>query len=52
MFFDEPRICMGLNPNHTRVIHQTKADEEQRFRGITEKRHSVAEVEVTGSHSD
>ena len=47
MFFDEPRICMGLNPHHTRVIHQSKADEEQRFRGITEKRLSISEIENT-----
>ncbi|GME53024.1 putative sugar transporter stl1 protein [Neofusicoccum parvum] len=32
MFFDEPRICMGLNPNHRRVIRSTAADEEQRYK--------------------
>ena len=42
---------MGLNPNHCRVIHQKRADEEQRFRAITEKRHSVAEIEKA-DHSD
>ena len=42
---------MGLNPNHTRVIHHSAADEEQRFRAITEKRHSVAQVEKVDSHS-
>lgn len=36
---------MGLNRNHRRVIHQKRADEEQRFWATTEKRHSVAEVE-------
>lgn len=45
MFMTEPRICMGLNPNHTRVVHQSRADEEQRFRGITGKRASISEVE-------
>ncbi|ETN39063.1 uncharacterized protein HMPREF1541_05285 [Cyphellophora europaea CBS 101466] len=45
MFLDEPRLCMGLNPNHIKVIHQSKADEESRFRNITEKRASISEVE-------
>jgi hypothetical protein len=40
---------MGLNSNHTRVVHHSKADEEQRFRAITEKRHSIAEVERIAS---
>jgi hypothetical protein len=45
MFFDNPRICMGLDEKNTRVVRQSRADEEQRFRGITEKRASFSEVE-------
>jgi hypothetical protein len=40
---------MGLNPNHRRVIRQNKADEEERFRAITEKRLSVVQIESAGS---
>ena len=48
MFYDEPRILMGLNPNHTKVIKYSRADEESRyaaFANIDEKRQSIAEVE-------
>jgi len=31
-FLDEPRILMGLNPNHRKVLRASKQDEEQRFR--------------------
>lgn len=56
MFFKEPRICMGLNPNHTRVIRNTRADEEQRFQQlahVADKRHSIAAEDkdfVTAEH--
>jgi hypothetical protein len=43
---------MGLNPNHRRVIHSKKSDEEQRFRAITEKRHSISQVEKVDSGSE
>lgn len=36
---------MGLNPDATRVIHQSKNDEEQRFRDMGEKRLSISHVE-------
>lgn len=32
MFYENPRICMGLNPENRRVVHASAADEEQRFR--------------------
>ncbi|KAI7494751.1 general substrate transporter [Hortaea werneckii] len=31
-FIEEPRIFMGLNPRHRKVLRATKEDEEQRFR--------------------
>ena len=48
MFFDEPRILMGLNKNHRKVIKYSREDEENRFRAfanLDEKRMSIAEVE-------
>lgn len=47
MFFDEPRVCMGLNPSHTRVIRRTKADEETRFAeyaAVAQKRGSIVSM--------
>ena len=32
MFYDEPRLMMGLNPNHRKVIRYSKEDEENRFK--------------------
>ncbi|GAB7366074.1 hypothetical protein MBLNU230_g7640t1 [Neophaeotheca triangularis] len=32
MFIDEPRVLMGLNPNHRRVLRGSKGDEEARLR--------------------
>lgn len=32
MFIEEPRVCMGLNPNHRRVLKGSKGDEEARLR--------------------
>ena len=31
-FFEEPRILMGLNPRHRKVLRQSKEDEEQSYR--------------------
>ena len=31
-FIEEPRVLMGLNPRHRKVLRATKEDEEQRFR--------------------
>ncbi|KAK5074629.1 hypothetical protein LTR70_010218 [Exophiala xenobiotica] len=45
LFFDKPRALMGLNSDATRVIHQSKNDEEQRFRDMGEKRLSISHVE-------
>lgn len=32
MFFENPRVCMGLNPENTKVIRSSAADEEMRYR--------------------
>lgn len=48
MFYDEPRLCMGLNANHCKVIKYSRADEENRyaaFANLDEKRGSIAEIE-------
>lgn len=45
MFFEEPRICMGLNKNHTRVIRATAADEEARFKAFAKLDEKVAHIE-------
>jgi hypothetical protein len=48
MFYDEPRLCMGLNPNHRKVIKYSRADEESRyaaFANLDEKRGSIVEIE-------
>lgn len=47
MFFDEPRICMGLNPNHRRVIRSTAADEEQRYKQFAHLHEKTTAVEVS-----
>lgn len=36
MFFEQPRILMGLNTKNTRVIHVTAEDEEMRHRAFAE----------------
>lgn len=48
MFFEEPRILMGLNPNHRRVIKASKEDEADRFKALAklgERSGSVAEID-------
>lgn len=49
MFYDEPRLMMGLNPNHRRVIKASREDEENRFKAIAkldpERKGSIAEVD-------
>ncbi|KAK5174697.1 uncharacterized protein LTR77_001779 [Saxophila tyrrhenica] len=52
MFFDEPRICMGLNPNHRQVVKYSREDEENRYAAFADldgKRGSIAEIERRGS---
>ncbi|KAL1595662.1 hypothetical protein SLS60_009351 [Paraconiothyrium brasiliense] len=34
LFFDEPRLLMGLNPENRRVVRGSKTDEEQRYRNF------------------
>ncbi|XP_014561358.1 hypothetical protein COCVIDRAFT_33698 [Bipolaris victoriae FI3] len=44
MFFEKPRICMGLNKENRQVIRSTKSDEEQRYRSfahMNEKQEAV-----------
>lgn len=44
MFFEKPRICMGLNKENRQVIRSTKSDEEQRYRNfahMNEKQEAV-----------
>lgn len=31
MFFEEPRVLMGLNPKNRKVLRVTAADEEARY---------------------
>ena len=48
MFMDEPRLCMGLNPNHRRVIKYSREDEEERyaaFADAADRKMSVAELD-------
>ncbi|KAK5123953.1 hypothetical protein LTR85_002150 [Meristemomyces frigidus] len=47
MFFEEPRVLMGLNKNHTKVIKATREDEENRHRAFAKLDHEKAmHVEV------
>lgn len=47
MFFDEPRVCMGLNKNHTRVINKEMYDEERRLSiARDEKKMDVEQISV------
>ena len=48
MFFEEPRVCMGLSKNHTKVIRATAADEENRYKAfakLDEKEAAVEKIE-------
>lgn len=47
MFFDEPRVLMGLNPNHRAVMRTTAADAEARFEAYA----SAHEKQINGSTS-
>jgi hypothetical protein len=46
MFFDNPRICMGLNPENRRVIRSTAADEEARYQNWAHVHEKKMEVEA------
>jgi hypothetical protein len=46
MFFDEPRVLMGLNKNHTRVIKATKQDEENRYKAFAKLEEKGAHIET------
>lgn len=50
MFFEEPRILMGLNKNNTKVIKATKQDEENRYKAFAkldhEKSAHIDEIET------
>ena len=48
MFYDEPRIMMGLNPNHRKVLKYSREEEESRyaaFADIQDRKMSVAEMD-------
>ncbi|CAG5137575.1 uncharacterized protein ALTATR162_LOCUS156 [Alternaria atra] len=47
MFYEEPRICMGLNAENRRVVRGNKMDEEQRYRQLTHagEKHEVLKTE-------
>lgn len=52
MFFNEPRLLMGLNPENRRVIRGSKTDEEQRYRNFahaSEKEEVVMSERVSNS---
>lgn len=48
MFREAPRVCMGLNKNHTKVIHATAADEENRYKALAklDEKDTASQVEV------
>ncbi|KAG9955407.1 general substrate transporter, partial [Aureobasidium melanogenum] len=51
MFFDEPRVCMGLNKNHTRVINKEMYDEERRLSiARDEKKMDVEQISVKAGY--
>jgi hypothetical protein len=37
MFWESPRVCMGLNPENRRVIRASKSDEEERYRAFAKE---------------
>jgi hypothetical protein len=46
MFFDNPRICMGLNPNNRLVVRTTAADEEARFQSYAHMHEKKVAIET------
>lgn len=46
MFFEAPRVCMGLNKEHSKVVRATREDEEIRFKGFAKKEDIAAVDEV------
>jgi hypothetical protein len=46
MFFNEPRILMGLNPQNRTVIISTAADEEARYQAYA---HAYDKKVLSGS---
>ena len=45
MFFDEPRVLMGLSENHRKVIKASKQDEENRYKTFANLGEKVVHVE-------
>lgn len=48
LFYEEPRVLMGLNPNATKVVKYSKADEESRFAALadlSDRKMSVADMD-------
>ncbi|KAK4500079.1 hypothetical protein PRZ48_008265 [Zasmidium cellare] len=48
MFIDNPRVCMGLDKEHSKVIRATAADEENRYRAFAklDEKDGASQVEV------
>ncbi|KAF1918451.1 sugar transporter STL1 [Ampelomyces quisqualis] len=47
MFYEQPRICMGLNAENRRVVRASKSDEEERYRNFaSENKGGVVEEKV------
>ncbi|KAK4615766.1 MFS-type transporter oryC [Fulvia fulva] len=53
MFFEEPRVCMGLSKNHTKVIRATAADEENRYKAFAklDEKEAVEKIEEVEAKS-
>jgi hypothetical protein len=53
VFYEEPKLCMGLDPENRRVVRGSKVDEEQRYRQFAHA-HGMDEVVMlkTVSQSD
>ncbi|KAG6362819.1 hypothetical protein INS49_007913 [Diaporthe citri] len=44
MFYENPRILMGLNPENRRVVRSTVADEEERFKNFAHAKDANVEM--------
>lgn len=44
MFYENPRILMGLDPENRRVVRSTVADEEQRFKNFAHAKDANVEM--------
>lgn len=52
MFYEKPRLCMGLNKENRTVVRSNRADEEMRYKEfahVSEKQEAVMEERVSQS---